>query len=224
MPRGRSPSVKKKKGGNATEQSNTQVLVILSTTIADTLSRGVPFREDSGAIHVEADPGMRPYAYRERRRPAPTPKGWLSTDEARMTIELRDHLRAIRKGRELALQIDSDSASDATLDTPIVTHASDLSLLGGAATGSRRWVVDSGSWVDIVGEGSVTKEEKACVEEASSIPLTEKLHRRRSSSFLSDHARWGGGGALIIKGCPNAIVAWERMWGGRYLYRMEGRR
>lgn len=91
----------------------------------------------------------------------PTAKDWISTDKARMVIDVHVHLRAIRTGKELALQIDATGAPDTTLDTPIVTHASDSSLSGDVATGSRRWVIDGRSWVVIVGKGSVAKRRRS---------------------------------------------------------------
>lgn len=93
---GRSPSVNKKTGGTTTETPNNQVQVMLSTMVADTPSRGVSFQEYIGVMHAKIDSGMRPCACGERRRPVRKPKDWMSTDEARMTTDVRDHHRAIR--------------------------------------------------------------------------------------------------------------------------------
>lgn len=71
----------------------------------------------------------------------------------------------MRKGRGLAQQVAPRGVPDAGSNTPMVTHASDLSLSGEDAAGSRRWVVDSGSCIDMVSEGSVTKKERKSVEE-----------------------------------------------------------
>lgn len=87
-------------------------------------------------------------------------------------------------------------------DMPIVTHTPHSSLSGDAATGPRRWVIDIGSCVDVVGEGFVTKKEKTCVEEAS-LPMrlntangeatgSKKLESPLRSSMTTD--------ALTMKG------------------------
>lgn len=83
----------------------------------------------------------------------------MSTEEARRTIDARDHLRAIRNGTELAHHAVPKMSTGFATDTPLLIQASDAPFCGDTATRSRRWVVDRGSFVDIVGEGSVTKNE-----------------------------------------------------------------
>lgn len=87
---------------------------IMSTKIAGTPPRGVSFQEYLGMVLVEVDSEMLLYMYGERRRPVPKPKGLMSTGEARMAIDVRDHLRAIRKGKQHALQVDPSGALSAT--------------------------------------------------------------------------------------------------------------
>lgn len=106
-------------------------------------------------IHVDIEDEMRPCAYGDRRRLAPKPQAWMSTVDSRMTIGVRDHLRANTKGKELALQLAPKGVPVTTPGAPIVIHASDSSRLG---------EVTSGSCVGIVGEGSATEKEKKLVE------------------------------------------------------------
>lgn len=82
-----------------------------------------------------------------------------------MTIDARERLRSVRYGKELAFEIAPKITLETSRDTPLVMHASSSSLLGEVSTGARRWVMDSGSCVAIVGEGSVTENEKKIVED-----------------------------------------------------------
>lgn len=52
----------------------------------------------------------------------------------------------------------------AVMQQSAAQHISMSELSDDIAIGSRRWVIDSGSCVDIVGEGSVTKKEKNSVD------------------------------------------------------------
>lgn len=47
----------------------------------------------------------------------------------------------------------------------LVTHAFEMSRLIRTSAGSRRWVIDSGSCVGIVGEGTVLDNEKKSTED-----------------------------------------------------------
>lgn len=88
-------------------------------------------------IFVMVESKMRQYAYGERRRPAPRPKEWMNMEEARTTIVVRDHLRAIRIGKELAYQVDPSMSSGRVADTPMLSHTLDAFLLGETTTRSR---------------------------------------------------------------------------------------
>lgn len=102
MPRGRGPCVQKRKGGAAAEDTKNQVQVNMGAMTIGSVRTGVLLSEEIGLIHIEVEEDMRPYADGERRRPIPRPREWVTTDEARTTIDVRDRLRAIRIGNELA--------------------------------------------------------------------------------------------------------------------------
>lgn len=171
----------------------------------------VSFKDEVGEIEDE----MRPYVYGERRRPGPKPKAWMSTGEARMTIDARDHLHANRKGKELAPQLVSICWPDTTPSVPIVTHASDSPLISGVTTGSRRCVAGSRSRVGIMVEGFVTSKEKKLVEEMST-PMrlnaaSGGVEAKCSTALIHDGER------LDHEGMPERIVAREKMRRGRFL-------
>lgn len=131
----------------------------------------------------------------------------MTTDEARSTIDVRDRFRAVRIGKELALQLVPTGAPETFRDAPLVTHASSSPLLGEVATGTRRWVIDSGSCVDIVGEGSMNKKEKKIVEDMDTrmrwntangeVRASIKVKVSLNTATTAD--------ALIMKGCRNML-------------------
>lgn len=149
--------MKRKKGGKAAEEVKSQVQVVMNAMTISSGKKEVIFKEEIGVIHVEVDDGMRRHAYSERRRPVPRPKDWVTTSEARAMINVRDRLRAIRFGNELAAQTAPKVLSETGHDTPLVTHASSASLIGEVRTGARRWVIGS--------DDSVTKREHNISEE-----------------------------------------------------------
>lgn len=75
----------------------------------------------------------------------------MSTEQARTIVDVRNHLRAIRLGRELVEQDAPEVATSLAPKVPPASLASEASSSKSASAGSRRLVVDSGSCVDIVG-------------------------------------------------------------------------
>lgn len=211
-PRGRGPSVKKTRGGQSAEETKNQVHVVMNAMTVGGGRKGVLLNEEFGLAHAEINEEMRPYAYGERRRPAPRPKGWMTTHEKRSTICVRDRLRAARIGKELAFEFAPKVASGALRDAPSVTHASRSLLLGEVATEAGRWVIDRGSCTDIVGEGPITKNEKNIVEDMET-PM--RLTMANGEVTASNNVKVALEPAttaetLIVKGCPIILSLGKR--------------
>lgn len=114
-------------------------------------------------LHVGSE--MRSYAYGQRRRPIPKPTDWMNIEQARTIVDVRDPLRAVWSGRKLAEQIVPEATTAIVSTVPLVTHALEMLSLTSTSARSRRWVVDSGSCVDIVGGGTIANSEKRNVKE-----------------------------------------------------------
>lgn len=122
-----------------------------------------------------------------------------------------DRLRTNRIGKEPAAQIAPKGVPETVRGTPLVSHASSSSLLGGVATGARRWVIHRGSCVDIVAEGSVTKKDKNIFEDVETpmrlntangeVTASEKVKVSLKTDTTAD--------ALTMKGCPH-ILSWGK--------------
>lgn len=85
--------------------------------------RGVSPDEEIAMIFLGVDAEARSYPHGERRRPDPKPADWMSTGQARLTIDVRDHHRAIRAGREFAEQVAPGVATNIAPKIPLFTHA-----------------------------------------------------------------------------------------------------
>lgn len=50
----------------------------MSAMAVSPTKKEVRFKDENGLIQVEVEEEMRPYAYGERRKPAPKPEDWMT--------------------------------------------------------------------------------------------------------------------------------------------------
>lgn len=114
-----------REGGRRTEQSGTGRSERYDSPHHE---EKVLFKDEFGLLQVELEDEVRPYSNGERPRLVPKPEEWMTAAAARITIDVRDRLRAVRKGKDLAQQLAPKGIPDAGSNTPVVTHAVDSSI------------------------------------------------------------------------------------------------
>lgn len=149
-------SVKQKKGTNTTDDDTHQVHCILGQCFASTECRGTSFDEEVGLIFLDADSDVRSNS--EAHRLGEHRSG--ENDQRRQRPPLCYPCRS-----RLVVQVAPAVATNHAPKVPLVTHASETSTSTSALAGSCRWVIDSGSCIDIVGEGTISKNERRSTEE-----------------------------------------------------------
>lgn len=151
----------------------------------------------------------------------PDVQSWRSSDiltrgagagQARMTIDIRDHLHAIRGGRDLVEQVAPGVATKLAPKVPVVTHLSETSSSMSTSVGSDCWVVRQ--WV--VRRHDYAKISKTCIEDMRT-PMrlntaSGKVSASKRLNLCCDRprrpARWSCRGARIF--CRSLADAWQK--------------
>lgn len=123
-----------------------------------------------------------------------------------MTVDIRDHLRAVRLGRELAEQVVPVATTDTVSKVPLVTHASDVSNSKSMSARSLRWV-GRGACVVIIGEGTIINSERKRGDELHT-PMRRNTAdgEATASKGLKVPSRSStSADTLVMKGCPNTL-------------------
>lgn len=152
----------KKKATKKSDVDGNLVQCALDCGLIHADTKKVSFRDEVGHVFMKVDKHMSRYSYKETFAPRPKAEDCWSWQEARATIDARDALRAIRVGHELRKEVEPEVQ---TVTNVLSTDNKQNNKTERGRHNERRWVIDSGSCVDIVGESTVTKsEQKAVVE------------------------------------------------------------
>lgn len=153
--------------------------------------RKVAFNDEILIIFLKVETGTRQYVDGERRRPLPKPKDWLIMGRARVTIDVRVSLRAIRLGHELSADIIRNPENSTLLVDQSATHASTTTCGRSSSPRSRRWAVDSVSCVDITqNPPSPTTSRiisRIWTPGSATTQQTKRCSRRSASNYRCDH-------------------------------------
>lgn len=215
--RGRSPSVKKVVWKQVERCRAGLGLVRLALRLRQRSQAQVGSNDEIDMIFLKVENDLRQYACGGRRRPLPKPRDLWNADPARMTLDIRDSLRAIRLGRGLADDVTPKSGKCLSLAGRLVTLASTSPCGGSFSPRSNRWVIDSGSCIDTIRESTITDCEQAQITIMGSLL---RLHTANGEVL----AAWRlqvplrsstSAGALIMKVCPYIrSLAWRCMQKG----------